>query len=480
MAAERFEGRMNPSDTTLWRIERDPALRTTIVGLSMLDQAPDWDRLRAVIADASVKIPRLRQRVVEPVMGPPRWVTDPGFDLDYHLRRIQAPAPGDLATVLALGATAAMGAFDKDRPLWEFTLIEGLEDGRAALLQKVHHSSTDGVGAVRMARLLFDDDPDAVPDAAPLAEADRGPGTPGVRGSESDPLKLAFDTAADQAHDMFVTVGKAAAAMPAAVAATMRDPAATVSGVLRSGRTVVRMLRPVRTPLSPIMIERSMSRRLAIIEVPTKALLDAGHAVDGTMNDAFLAAITGGMRRYHEHHGEVAEQLRVTMPINTRRDDDAVGNNRFTPARFTLPAANPDPEVRMHELGELARNWRREPGLGLTDVVATTLNVLPAQATAAVLGSMLKAIDFVATNVPGFDYHPYLAGARLESQHAFAPPSGAAVSVALLSTAERCSFGIVMDTAAVPDTDVFVQCLAEGVEEVVAVGRRRRRRARRS
>src|SRR6185503_21116014 len=102
-------------------------------------------------------IPRLRQRVVEPAVriGPPHWSADDGFDLGYHVRRVRVPKPRSFQSVLDVAATAAMGDFDRARPLWEFTLVEGLKDKRAALVLKVHHSMTDGVGGMRLLFMLF-------------------------------------------------------------------------------------------------------------------------------------------------------------------------------------------------------------------------------------------------------------------------------------------------------------------------------------
>ena len=146
---ERFETRFNDSDTVVWNIERDPSLRTTIVAISLLDRAPDWNRLRDRILATSRSVPRLRQKVVPGPLGwgRPRWEHDGDVDLDYHLRRVVVPPPGDLDAVLELAAPIAMAAFDKARPLWEFTLVEGLSGGRAALIEKLHHAFTDGVGA---------------------------------------------------------------------------------------------------------------------------------------------------------------------------------------------------------------------------------------------------------------------------------------------------------------------------------------------
>lgn len=471
---ERFENRMNQSDTTMWRIERDPSLRTTIVGLAVLSRAPDWDRLRARIEEISWEIPRLRQKVVSPPfgIGPPRWVEDEDFDLGYHLRRVVVPAPGDLGALLDLCGPIEMAAFDRERPLWEFTLVEGLEGDRAALVQKIHHCMTDGVGAIRMARLAFDEHEDQHHPPSPSR----------LPGSEHRPsgLSLAIDSMSEQAFDTAHLVGRTASAMPGFVNEVVRHPQRVVAGAVGTAQSIVKLVTPAREPLSPLMRHRGMSRRLAAVELSLDELKAAGHAAGGTMNDAFLAAVTGGMRRYHQMHGVPADRLRVTMPINLRTASDAIGNNRFTPARFTLPIDVEDPRARMRQLGELARAWRKEPGLKFTDAVAGALNLMPEALTTAALGSMLKAIDFVATNVPGLERPVHLAGARVEQQIAFAPPSGAAFSAALLSHLDRCTLGLVIDTAAVPDPDVLVSCMAEGFEEVLAVGRSPKKRQRRT
>ena len=366
------------------------------------------------------------------------------LDLDFHLRRMVAPAPGSLQSVLDLAGPIAMAAFDRDRPLWEFTLVEGLADGRAALIQKIHHSLTDGVGAIRMARIAFDEhENQAHPRSSrPIAGAAHRPSG----------LSLVVDTVAEQAIEAVHLAGRASAAMPGVVDGVLRHPMRVAGAVVGTAQSIVKMVRPAKEPLSPVMVHRGMARRLAAIELSLEELKDAGHAAGGTMNDAFLASVAGGMQRYHRLHGHAAGRLRVTMPINLRTSGDAIGNNRFTPARFSLPIDIDDPTERMRQLGGLARSWRKEPGLKFTEVVAGALNLMPEAMTAAALGSMLKAIDFVATNVPGMTRPAHLAGATVEQQFAFAPPSGAAFSVALLSHIDRCTLGMVIDTAAVSYT----------------------------
>src|SRR6202008_4873887 len=126
-------------------------------------------------------------------------------------------------------------------------------------------------------------------------------------------------------------------------AGAQRPPADPLLSLARGVRSVGKLLAPVTEPLSPVMARRGMSRRLDAFDVPLDALRSAGHAVDGSLNDAFLAAIAGGMRRYHEHHEAPVESLRVTMPINLRRDGDRSASNRFTPARFAMPVSTVDP-----------------------------------------------------------------------------------------------------------------------------------------
>jgi WS/DGAT/MGAT family acyltransferase len=456
---------LNESDALMWTIERDPCLRSTIVAVSMLDRRPDWDRLVQRFVQACEIIPRLRQRIVETPLrlAPPRWEFDEFFDIDYHLRRTVAREPGDIRSVLDIAGLMAMTAFDKDRPLWEFTLVEGLAHGRAAFIQKVHHSVTDGVGGIKLARLLLDDKRNPTR----RANATTSSPAPHVNGLTSLAESLMGDVRTAAATSM-----RGAQALPGVAVRTVTNPGGGASSATRQLRSIGRLLAPVTSPLSPIMTERGLSRRLESFDVALDPLLAAAHAADSSLNDAFLAGVAGGMRRYHDRHDSPVGALRVTMPINIRRPGDPPGSNRFTPARFTLPVSTVDAGDRMRQLGRLARRWRKEPSLSLTDVIAGVLNRLPPVASTSILGSMLKAIDFVATNVPGLPSRAYLSGAEVVRQYAFAPPSGSAFSVALMSHVDTCCIGINIDTSAVPDPDVLTACLREGFEEVLVTGRK--------
>ena len=136
---------MRDTDAFTWYMERDPILRSTVVVVAWLASSPDWDVLVANVDRATRLVPMLRHRVLEPParLATPRWTVDDRFDLTWHLRRIDSPAPHSPETVVALARNAAMTAFDRSYPLWEFTLVERLEGDRAALVMKLHHSLTD-------------------------------------------------------------------------------------------------------------------------------------------------------------------------------------------------------------------------------------------------------------------------------------------------------------------------------------------------
>jgi WS/DGAT/MGAT family acyltransferase len=466
-AGGTFARHMNDSDALLWNIERDPVLRSTITAIAVLDREPDWDRLRDRVAHAVDEVPRLRERVVVPPLhlGPPRWVTDPGFDLDFHLRRARPPAPGSMRQGFDVAGPVAMAAFDRARPLWEFTLLEGLEDGRAMFVQKIHHSVTDGVGGVRLAMVLVD--------------LEREPARADVDGPSSDGhVDAVLDTVAPPGllEPLLAAPGHAvragvqtANAVSRLAGRGLREPRTVLRETAHTAMFGARLLEPVTAPMSPLLRGRGLGRRLDVLDVPMDALHDAAHAAGASLNDAFVAAIAGGLRAYHEAHGVAVHELRMTMPINLRADDDPMGGNRFSPARFAVPVAVRDPAERMQAIAARAHVWRDEPALALTDVLAAGLNRLPTTMTTRIFGSMLKGVDFVATNVPGPPVPVYLAGGAVQREYAFAPPSGSAVSFALLSYDDTCCIGINVDTTAVTDPERLTACLRDAFDEILAL-----------
>jgi WS/DGAT/MGAT family acyltransferase len=430
---------MRASDAFSWSMERDPSLRSTIIAIAWLEQSPDWNALCARIDEATHRVPAFRQCVV-PGRRPwsrPSWTDDPRFDLGWHLRRVDAPTPHTPDTVMTIARNMLMAAFDPARPLWEFTLVEGLVGGRAALVMKLHHALTDGIGGIELAIHLFDlvrrpvaDEPEVVVEPESVVE-------PAPR-----PTRWS-----------------------AAVSA-LRHPVGVVADGVATVRSIARTVAPVSTTLSPTLVERSAIRELDSLEVRLDDLKRAAAAAQGSVNDGFIAAVAGGIARYHEHFGERVERLRVTLPISIRKPDDPPGGNRITLIRFPVPADSPDTASRIDAIERSCRAARNEPSLRYVEPIAAVLSRLPRVAVA----SMLKHVDFVATDIPGFESPIQLLGSRVERCVAFGPTIGTAANFALLSYDGNCSVGISVDGAAVANPALFTECIRVGFEDVLALG----------
>ena len=450
---------MRASDAFTWYMERDPALRSTIVVVDWLDRAPEWEVLVDRVDRISRLMPSLLQHIVESPfrLTAPRWAYDPDFDLHWHLSRIAAPRPGTRDAVLELARRAAMTAFDRARPLWEVTLVEGMEGGEAALIIKLHHSLSDGVGAMRMLAIVAD---------LQREPADLGEMPPVPPHEPADLLTLVTGTVGSMAgRTMSVARLGAGAAIPAWTRYA-RDPVGYVRDAVGMARSVYRTAAPNRSTLSPVMRDRATTRQLAMIEVSLDALKKSAKTVGGTVNDAYLAAIAGGLRTYHERHGAAVDSLRALMPINLRAGKDANWGNRITLQRLIVPVGEADPAARMRALHRVARAAREEPSLSVTETIAGALNMLPV----GYVGGILKHVDFVVSNVPGAPFPVYLAGSKITGMFAFGPTIGASVNTTLMSYDGTCDIGINIDTAAVPDPDILIGCLRESLAEITALG----------
>ena len=170
---------LSPFDHLMYRMDADSRSRTSLLTVDILDEVPNWERLCTDLERASRVALRLRQRVVAPIvpLTPAQWVVDPDFDLRYHVRRIALPAPGSERQLLDLAQTLHATPLDQGRPLWEATLVEGLDEaigGKAALIWKMSHAVTDGVGGMALERMTRSEERD--PDWGPM------PPLPGSRG----------------------------------------------------------------------------------------------------------------------------------------------------------------------------------------------------------------------------------------------------------------------------------------------------------
>jgi diacylglycerol O-acyltransferase / wax synthase len=458
-----FEARMSASDALLWRIEKDPLLRSTIVMIMIFEGHLDHARVTERVDRASRVVPRLRQRVLGHPMSiaTPRWEVDPNFDLAYHLRFTQAMGNGTLRDLFRIAEPIAMQGFDRARPLWEFTLVEGLEGGRSALIGKVHHAVTDGVGGMKLQLELLDLQPDPPP---------RGPMPPAPKARRLGEAQRWVDAVTWEAHRGAGNAQQLAGQAVSALGRAVTDPVGTGTSLLRTAESAARMLGPALEPLSPLMTHRSLSQRFDTLQLDLPRLKAASKLVGGKLNDAYVAGVIGGLRHYHEHHGHDVHELRMTIPINVRNDRTAnVAGNQFNPSRVNVPLWIDDPIGRMNAVRTMVERCRTEPALGLTEPLAEVLARLPATATTALFGSMLKGVDFITSNVPGPPIPVYVDGVRMERQIAFGPMTGAAANMVVLSYCDTMNVGVNSDPAAVPDPEVFTASLRHGFDEVLGL-----------
>ena len=456
-----FQPRMSDADKLMWTIERDPLLRSTITSVVVLDSAPDHDRLREKLERASRTVVRLRQRVIGNALSfsPPRWEVDPNFDLDYHLRIVNAANGGSMRELFDIAEPIGMQAFDRARPLWEFTVVEGLEDGRAGLIMKIHHAITDGVGGVKLMLETFDAEPDP-------GEAGEMPDAPPVH--VMNQVERLVDALSHEQRRVAGIAKRSAGMASTAAITTAADP---VGVGVRIGETIssaARLLAPASEPLSPLMTKRSLSVQFHTLTVPLAEMKAAGRRAGGKLNDAFVAAIAAGWRRYHDRHGEPDVALRMSMPINVRTEaTENVAGNQFAPARFPVPLTVVDPVHRMKVVRDLVGPGPGRAGAG-PHRAAGQRPQPPAprhhhgDLRLDAAGRRLRDLERPRPAVPHLP-----AGARVLSQFPFGPMAGAAANITLLSYVDDLNIGINTDPAAVPDPEVLLECMQEGFDEVL-------------
>ena len=255
--------------------------------------------------------------------------------------------------------------------------------------------------------------------------------------------------------------------VPRLVYRGIRNPVRTVTSTMELATSVYRMVRPVNRTGSALMTSRTLSRRLEVLEVPMPPLRDAAHRCDAALNDAFVAGVAGGLRIYHEKHDVPVGALHLSMPISLRAADDPPGGNRITLMRFDIPVGLADPAQRIRQIRERTDRVRHERSLPHTQLIAGALNRVPRW----YIGSILRHVDFLASDVPGIPVPVSLGGANVRMQYAFGPTIGAAVNVTLLTYVDACALGIDIDTGAIPDAELFYECLRAGFEEVLALAR---------
>lgn len=448
----------------MWAVEKDPALRSDFCNLTLLDRVPDRRRLQEKMVLAFAVLPRLRQRVVSAPLRlvPPEWVDDPDLDLDYHVRSIALPAPGGTRELLDVAAAIADAPFDRSRPLWEFTIIDGLAAGGAALLQKVHHTITDGVGGLKLSLALVDFEADPPGSDEPAAAVVHFP----ADGARPSPLGVLRGAVVDAASRNVGGVTHVLARAAHVTTHPQELPGRAVDAA-RLASSMRRQVLVVDRAKSDVMTERSLRRRYELASLPLGEVKATAKRLGGTVNDAFVAGVTGALRRYHRRYGSACTELRLSMPVSTRTRDDTAAN-RFSPARVVVPLVPDDPRAHFAAVHDVLATTKDEVALSLVDALAGPIATMPTSLLVTLARNQVRTVDFAASNLRGSPVPLYLAGARIDANHPLGPRLGCALNVTVLSYCDALHAGLNIDPAAIVDVDGFMDDFHLAFEELFA------------
>jgi WS/DGAT/MGAT family acyltransferase len=429
------------------------------VVLEILDIEPDWQRFVHACDRLTRRVPRLRERVVEPALPviTPTWSVDPHFDLGYHVQHIHLPDDGSFDDLHAIAAVLAARPLDPQRPPWEVLLVGGLPDGQAAFLFKGHHSLTDGLGMMQLLDLAHAHGRES--GAAVDAEATR-----------KQPRPPAGDLVGRVMGGIARAPEQLARAAANVVGRVARNPVGSADEAIKYGLSLSRVLAAPAVRRSPLLRDGGVSYRFATIDVPLAELKSAGKRAAGTVNDAFLAGLLGGIRRYHEHHGISLDQLPMAIPVSVRDSNDPMGGNRFAAARFIAPIGESDPSARIAAIHQFVTDALDEPALNFVEVIAPVLNVLPAPVLTQLAAQMTTVNDLQASNMGVIKGALYLAGAKVLRLYVVGPRPGIAVMATMVSYGDTCCIGLNFDPTAIHDEAVLIDCMRDGFGEVLGLG----------
>lgn len=457
---DRLPDELGAFDQLMHRGEANPRTRSGVLSVEILDVTPDWDRYLAAFDIASRQVLRMRQKVVMPTLPTvaARWVVDPDFNLEYHVRRLSAPKPGTLREVLDLAEVHLQSPLDTSRPLWTATLIEGLKGGRAASLLHLSHAVSAGVGGVEMFSSLYDLERDPAPRRIP----------PEPIPQELSGNELMREGISRLPGELVGAVRGAVTGAAQAIGEVVRRPISTLSGWVDYGRSGLRVMSAPAEP-SPLLRRRSLASRSEAIDIRLGDLHTAAKQAGGSLNDAYLAGLCGALRLYHEAMGLPVETLPMAVPVNLRSEADPAGGNRFTGVNLAAPVGTADPAARIQQIRAQMLRKREERAIDMITSIAPLLSVLPTAVLETVADSVVGA-DVQASNVPTYAGDTYVAGAKILRQYGLGPLPGVAMMVVLVSRAGYCTVTTRYDRASVTDEALFARCLQLGFDEVLALG----------
>jgi diacylglycerol O-acyltransferase / wax synthase len=461
--AQKHMERLTPMDVSFLDQEKEGSHMH--IGAVMIFEGPPppYEDLRAHIESRLHLVPRYRQKLAYPrfQMGRPMWIDDPSFNLEYHVRHTGLPSPGGVEQLRLLVGRIFSQRLDRSKPLWELWLVQGLEGNRFALINKTHHSLVDGVSGVDITTVLFDTSPTPTPvggepwtpsvepsDAELVAE--------GVKGLATLPLR-----AARRAVD--------AARRPTETAGEVREAAEGLGAIAWSFANP-----PPRTPLN---VPIGPHRRVLWLRFPLADLKEIKNKLGGTVNDVFLATVSGALARWLRRRGVRTEglELRGIVPVSIRADEQrgALGN-QITAMLGPLPVYAPDPVDRLRIVSQAMKGLKESKQAVGAEALTRLQDFAPPTilAQASRLNFSTRAYNLLVTNVPGPQFPLYLIGRELQelAPVPFLAPERA-LAVAIMSYNGNVDIGLIGDYDAMSDLDEFGADIQESIGELLAAAR---------
>ncbi len=461
-------------DGTFLELEQmDEGATMHIGGVMIFDPLPGGGvpTLEAVCSEVGSRLAALErysQRLSAQHVGGlawPRWQADPQFDLSTHVRRAVLPAPGGDAELCEWAADFFSHRLDRTRPLWEMTLLQGLEQGRWALATKTHHCLTDGVGSVDVADVMLDG-------------AGAGAGAGAARASAVRPPEIHPSTGwkarVPHAPDAVADVARTGARAAAGGVHAALHPGETLERSRSMAELIVRD-EVISAPRTSLNVPIGAARRYEIVRASLRELKAIGHEFEGSVNDVALAACTAGLRRLLLSRDEhpPAEGLRAMVPVNLRSASQkfALGN-RISSLFVELPVAEADAATRLRRIIEHTQMLKSSGAAVGAATVVDVAGLAPPLLHALIARSLYatRLFNVTITNVPGPRGPRRAFGAALREIHPIVPLAAEhAVGIAIISCNDSVVLGLSADRDSTPDFDVLVAGVKEGLSELGAL-----------
>ena len=453
--------RLTGLDSSFLHLEDGPAHMHVASTLVFEGPAPPYEEFRDHIESRLHLVPRFRQklRFVPFGQGRPVWVDDPQFNLSYHVRHTALPEPGSEQQLRTLAARIFSQRLDRTKPVWELWLVDGLSNGRFAIVGKSHHCLVDGVSGMDITTVLFDTQPEPPPQPEPE------PWAPGPEPSDTQLLGRALVERATTPAEAVRGV-RALFRAPRQVAGAMVDGLESVGALARAG---------ISAPPSPFNVDISPYRRFAWVHADLDEFKRIKAATGGTVNDVVLAAVAGALGRYLRARGHATAglELKAMVPISVRMADE-LGDlgNRVSAMYAPLPVGVEDPAERLRAVSESMGDLKESKQA----VGASILTGLADFAPPTILGqagrmqSRQRFFNMVVTNVPGPQFPLYLMGRELQAVFPMVPlAKRQAVCFGIMSYNGQVNFGLIGDYDAMADIDSLAHDLSESIVELAAL-----------